>query len=476
MSAFLKKILNSIVFQWMRWMLFQVFGKSKVLGIVRKTNLLSDDQMRVEMINRSERVMTRVAASYAWPDLPLNTWLPAEDDISANILSINDQLTTGTCVAQGTSSSSELTIKVHGVSVVDLSRLFMYYWGRPEIWRNEDGGTSADYLLYACETYGMPPESAWPFDISKVQVQPPPEVSMLALATKITGRKMIKSYAAQDLFVTIQRIKEAVYQGMGVLISMPLEYDFFGLSPSIAAQRAYMGMSKPGGQYVGNHLMYIVGYKQVGSEDYFLLVNSWGMGWASAGKVHLAMVTIATDALDLWVITGINGADFFRGHQCRRQATQLYVSIFGRAPEQGGLYYWASRLYNGETVTQLANEMFAVAPARAYYPNTDLSSQVVREQIVDSVYQNVLGRPATEDMDGRNHWLGRLTATDFGTMVHELLPAICNYYNPDQNDPVAVKGMRSMQYFNKRVHRGQRYAERGGDVAGATTVLSDIVY
>jgi hypothetical protein len=50
------------------------------------------------------------------------------------------------------------------------------------------------------------------------------------------------------------------------------------------------------------------------------------------------------------------------------EVARFYVSLFGRAPDGEGLQFWASAMSGGWSDAQVADAMFATAPARAYYP------------------------------------------------------------------------------------------------------------
>ncbi|MFZ6802170.1 DUF4214 domain-containing protein, partial [Undibacterium sp. Di24W] len=61
----------------------------------------------------------------------------------------------------------------------------------------------------------------------------------------------------------------------------------------------------------------------------------------------------------------------------RTQVTELYVSLFGRAPERDGLAFWVGKLDAGATYAQIAQQMFDVDPARAYYPKSSTNKELV---------------------------------------------------------------------------------------------------
>ena len=157
--------------------------------------------------------------------------------------------------------------------------------------------------------------------------------------------------------------------------------------------------------------------------------------------------------------------------QMRTQVTQLYVSLFGRAPEAGGLGYWVQQLGEGKSLQTVAQDMFNVAPSRAYYP-----SYLTNQEIVARFYTNVLGRPA--DADGLAYWTARLNTESttgtaasrtiaVGTVVTELLTAVVGYNGTD------AAALASQSLLNNKVAVGLHYAVdlNGSDIAFASTLM-----
>ena len=157
--------------------------------------------------------------------------------------------------------------------------------------------------------------------------------------------------------------------------------------------------------------------------------------------------------------------------QMRTQVTQLYVSLFGRAPEADGLGYWVQQLNAGKSFQSIAQDMFNVAPARVYYP-----SYLTNEEIVAKFYVNVLGR--TPDAGGLAYWTGRLNTESttgtaasksiaVGTVITEMLTAVVSYTGTD------AAALQSQSLLNNKVAVGMHYAVDlgGNDIAFASTLV-----
>lgn len=149
--------------------------------------------------------------------------------------------------------------------------------------------------------------------------------------------------------------------------------------------------------------------------------------------------------------------------QMRTDVSQLYVALFGRAPDGEGLGYWVQQRDAGQSMTQIANTMYATTPARAYYP-----SFMTNGEIIASFYVNVLGR--TADAEGAAYWTAKLNTSGAtpGSVIAELINVVAKYTG------TAPAGLTSQALFNNKVSVAQWYGEQNGTIAGATTILSTV--
>ncbi len=147
----------------------------------------------------------------------------------------------------------------------------------------------------------------------------------------------------------------------------------------------------------------------------------------------------------------------------KSEVAQLYVAMFGRAPDAEGLNYWAGLRDSGKSIVQVADMMFGTTPARAYFP-AGLSNQ----QIVASFYENVLGR--TADAGGLAYWTGKFGAVGAtpGSVIAEMIGVIANYGGTDP------AGLKSAALFNNRAAAAQYYGEHKGSLVHAADVLDGV--
>jgi Ca2+-binding RTX toxin-like protein len=144
--------------------------------------------------------------------------------------------------------------------------------------------------------------------------------------------------------------------------------------------------------------------------------------------------------------------------------SELYVAMFGRAPDAGGLEYWSNELSSGKVpnLQGIAQLMYETGDARAYYPvGADNGT------VISSFYQNVLGR--TPDAEGLAYWVNELSSgRSFGSLVVEMVQAVREYAGEDD------AALASQRLFENRVEVSEVYAALGGDPAGASAVLENV--
>lgn len=138
------------------------------------------------------------------------------------------------------------------------------------------------------------------------------------------------------------------------------------------------------------------------------------------------------------------------------ELAQLYVALFGRAPDTEGLEYWTALREAGASLAGIADAMFATEPARAYFP-AGMSAQ----DVTAALYRNVTG--LDPDAEALAFWLGRLQAPggSVGSMAVQLIDQFAYYYLQD------APGLRAHHFFSQRVSIAQLYAEDNGGLASA---------
>ncbi|HZW13790.1 MAG TPA: DUF4214 domain-containing protein [Noviherbaspirillum sp.] len=160
--------------------------------------------------------------------------------------------------------------------------------------------------------------------------------------------------------------------------------------------------------------------------------------------------------------------------QMRTYVANLYVALFGRAPERDGLGYWVQQLDAGKTVAQVAQEMYNTEPARANYPTF-----LTNEEIITKFYKNVLGRTDAQiaaDSDGIGYWTAKLVAGKTqGEVISEMITAVTSFTGTG-DDALSVAARDSKALFNNKVAVSLYYAVDlgGNDVSKASTILTGV--
>ena len=112
------------------------------------------------------------------------------------------------------------------------------------------------------------------------------------------------------------------------------------------------------------------------------------------------------------------------------EVVRYYETVFGRAPDAGGLTYWIGALQSGVTLEQMAQTLTGSAEFTARYGG--LSNR----EFVSQLYQNSLGRAG--DAGGVNYWTQTLDSggqtrggvvsafAHSGEMTAKVLPLVSN--------------------------------------------------
>lgn len=144
----------------------------------------------------------------------------------------------------------------------------------------------------------------------------------------------------------------------------------------------------------------------------------------------------------------------------RTTVSQLYVSLFGRAPDGEGLGFWVGQLDAGKTMAQVADMMYATTPARAYYPTF-----LTNAEIISSFYKNVFG--VTTDTEGEAHWTAKLNGGESaGSVISQIIAAALANTN--------ASGATAKATLENKIAVAQWYGEQNGSVAGATSILAGV--
>ena len=185
--------------------------------------------------------------------------------------SIRYQARLGSCASHAAVRAYETQLMQIG-RYIEGSELFHYWIVRHEI--SGAGDVDSGMVLRdACtglQKYGMALEYAWPYDSSKLNVQPTWVAYQFAHLYQISRYERL--FALED-------IKRSLAENVPVICGMHITSNFYNLSNA-----KYLWI--PTGASVGGHAVCIVGYNDKTGK--LIIDNSWGTNWGKAGSFEMS--------------------------------------------------------------------------------------------------------------------------------------------------------------------------------------------
>jgi C1A family cysteine protease len=248
---------------------------------------------------------------YGWsPDLPDHrdltyaapaeflTALPTMVDMRAKCPPVYDQGQLGSCTGNSIAGSIQFEQMKQGVPNFVPSRLFIYYNERViEHTVNSDSGAQIRDGMKVVAKLGAPPETDWPYDITRFTEKPP------TVAYTDGAKNKVLSY---------QRVNRALAQMKGCLASgYPFVFGFTvydSFESARVAQTGHANMPQPGEAVAGGHAVLAVGYDD--QNQWFIVRNSWGASWGMAGYFTLPYQYLLEPNLsdDFWTVRLVEGS------------------------------------------------------------------------------------------------------------------------------------------------------------------------
>lgn len=211
---------------------------------------------------------------------------PKSVDLRSQMPPVWDQGQLGSCTAFALTASVAF---LHGFTG---SQLFLYYKERVlEHTTHSDAGAMIRDGIKVLAKVGLPPEDAWPYDVSKFARRPTTKAYRAAKQELIGEYRRLSSL---DDYLDCLASRSPFVVGITV---------FESFEGTQAEQAGEVPMPGPNEQVLGGHAICVCGYRDDGS---FIVRNSWGPDWGDAGyfylpQAYLASADLATDA---WTITG----------------------------------------------------------------------------------------------------------------------------------------------------------------------------
>jgi C1A family cysteine protease len=235
---------------------------------------------------------------YAAPLIRFPRGLPPSIDLRSECPPIYDQGQLGSCTGNGIAGAIEFDQRKQGNKEFTPSRLFIYYNERVmEGTINQDAGAQVRDGIKSVATLGAPPETDWPYDITKFADQPPPNAY---------------ADARQDLVSSYARVAQNnITQMQGCLAeNYPFVFGFTvyqSFESETVAGTGIVPMPSPGEAVVGGHCVVAVGYDD--TQRTFIIRNSWGTDWGIKGYCMMPYEYLLNPQLasDFWTIRSVTG-------------------------------------------------------------------------------------------------------------------------------------------------------------------------
>lgn len=208
--------------------------------------------------------------------------LPPSATLDKTRQPVLDQGQLGSCVAHGTCGA----VLFHQPDFM-LSRLWLYYKARAlEGAIHDDAGCQIRDAVKVLVSKGAPPETDWPYDVSKFAKRPPSK------ATKDAKKEVVLKY---ERIATPQEARACIASGSPYIVGFTL---FESFESDEVAKTGMVPMPKKGERIIGGHCVLGFGYDP--THDEFL--NSWSSDWGNKGFFRIPHAYVEHYASDMWAI------------------------------------------------------------------------------------------------------------------------------------------------------------------------------
>lgn len=223
------------------------------------------------------------------------TQLPPKVDLRSQCPGVYDQGQLGSCTANAIGAALEFDQMKQKEAPFTPSRLFIYYSERViEGTVDSDSGAQIRDGVKSVNQQGAPPETDWPYDITKFRDKP---------------SQQAYDDAAKHEAILYQRLTQTLPQLKGCLADgFPFIFGFVvyeSFESQQVAQTGEVPMPAAGEQQLGGHAVLAVGYDD--DQQRFIVRNSWGPTWGMSGYFTMPYPYLLQGTLssDLWTIRSV---------------------------------------------------------------------------------------------------------------------------------------------------------------------------
>ncbi len=220
--------------------------------------------------------------------------LPDKVSLRSQMPPVYDQGQLGSCTANSVGAILEFNeLAQKEPDAATPSRLFIYYNERAmEGTVKDDSGAEIRDGIKSVAQVGAPPETLWPYVITKFATKPP--ASAYAEARKHEAIRYARVAQDQTAIQNVLASGFPISFGFTVYSSFETDVGPSGIVP----------MPQPSEKVLGGHAVVAVGYKTIRGQLYIECRNSWGSSWGDHGYFWMPAGYLTTSSLasDFWVI------------------------------------------------------------------------------------------------------------------------------------------------------------------------------
>lgn len=201
---------------------------------------------------------------------------------------IQSQRDLGSCTAQAIVAVYEIMLMQQvPAAFQELSPLFLYYNSRLEEGTlNEDAGAYLRNSMKALQTYGICPESDWPYDTKKFDVRPDDNAYRNAKKFKISQYKRLPNLSS---------ILDSINADHPVVAGIMVYSGF----DRITKENPILSVPLDTDTEYGAHAIALIGYNL--TEKKILAKNSFGKSWGLDGYFWIPFDYIEQELTDAWI-------------------------------------------------------------------------------------------------------------------------------------------------------------------------------